>query len=98
MNNDKKYALAWALIGLLYLGIAAFNFRVNQTAFGSLLLLIGWGVTAGGCFYHGAKYGVNRAFDAAESCLQEAESLLRRFESETRKVSEGEPNGPDESV
>lgn len=96
MKKDKWFAVAWAMVGLLYLGVAAFNFRVEQMAFAVPTMLLGWAACSVGNFFYGARYGINRAFDEVMSCLQSAEGILTKVELTAEKLQGGgdETDGP----
>lgn len=83
MKRDKRFAAAWAVMGLLYLMIAAFNFKAGQLLFAVPTMLLGWGMCAVGCFYYGARYGINRSFDEVTGYLKDVEALANRMEAAT---------------
>ena len=89
MNKDKRFTAAWAAVGLLYLVIAAFNFLVGQMLFAVPTMLVGWGMCAGGCFYYGARFGINKAFDQVMEVLESADEILTKAELTAKSMREG---------
>lgn len=88
MKKDKRFAAAWAAVGLLYLVIAAFNFLVGQMLFAVPTMLVGWGMCAGGCFYYGARFGINKAFDQVMEVLESADEILIKAELTAKTLRE----------
>ena len=89
MNKDKRFTAAWAAVGLLYMMIAAFNFKVGQLLFAVPTMLVGWGMCAGGCFYYGARFGINKAFDQVMEVLESADEILIKAELTAKSMREG---------
>ena len=88
MKKDKRFAAAWAAVGLLYLVIAAFNFLVGQMLFAVPTMLVGWGMCAVGCFHYGARYGINKAFDQVMEVLESADEILTKAEMTAKSMRE----------
>lgn len=88
MKKEKRFAAAWAAVGLLYLVIAAFNFKVGQLLFAVPTMLVGWGMCAGGCFYYGARFGINKAFDQVMEVLESADEILIKAELTAKTLRE----------
>lgn len=63
MRREIKEAAVYAVVGLVVLLLAAWNFWLRQAALGVLVLVVGWGCLAVNSFLLGARYGLNRAFD-----------------------------------
>lgn len=89
MKKDKRFAAAWAAVGLVYLMIAAFDFLVGQMLFAVPTMLVGWGMCAVGCFHYGARYGINKAFDQVMEVLESADEILTKAELTAKQMKEG---------
>lgn len=98
MKKDKWFAAAWAAVGLLYLMIAAFNFLVGQMLFAVPTMLVGWGMCAGGCFYYGARFGINKAFDQVMEVLESADEILTKAELTAKSMREESGDGKEGTV
>lgn len=98
MKKDKQLAAAWAVMGLLYLMIAAYNFKVGQMLFAVPTMLAGWGMCAVGCFHYGARFGINKSFDQVMEVLESADKILNKAELTAQCMRGGGEDGKEGTV
>lgn len=86
MNKNIKYALGWAAMGVVYLAVGALNFWMHMPVRGAVISAGGYLISTMFIFQHGSFWGVDKSFDEAERCCQEAERILRRARESTGPV------------
>lgn len=78
-SKHETYAALTAILTMVYLLTAAFNFWAHQILLGMICLLGGWGICVIGCFYYGAHYGIDLAYEPAEECMEQAARLVEEL-------------------
>lgn len=86
MNKNIKYALGWAAMGLVYLAVGALNFWMHMPVRGAVMAAGGYLISVMFIFQHGTFFGVDKSFDEAERCCEEAARILRRARETTNTV------------
>lgn len=69
MKTNKKYAIAWALLMLAFLGIASLNFWQHQMVPGIIILVGGWAM----CIIQVFDYGALHAYEVVMELLDALE-------------------------
>ena len=86
MNGNAKFAIAWALMALIYSAIAGLNFWTHRPILGIVLLFVGWLLGAWQIFWYGARYGVDEAYDDVTEMVERLESLRRIMEARLNSI------------
>lgn len=83
MNKNIKYAIGWAVIGIVYLAVGALNFWMHMPVRGAVMAAGGYLISVMFIFQHGTFFGVDKSFDEAERCCEEATRIIRMMREES---------------
>ena len=81
MNKNIKYAIGWAAMGLVYLAVGALNFWMHMPVRGAVMSVGGYLISVMFIFQHGTFFGVDKSFDEAERCCEEAARIIRIWDA-----------------